>query len=80
MPSIDRESPTAIYQQIANELRHDIKAGRYPPGSRLPSETDLMHRFGVARMTARKAVKVLADEGLAQIVRGRGAWVIRAAA
>lgn len=34
-----------------------------------------MQRYEVARLTARKAVRVLADEGLVEIVQGRGAYV-----
>jgi DNA-binding GntR family transcriptional regulator len=44
----------------------------------LPSEPHLMQELGVARETARKAVRVLRDEGLVQIVQGRGAFVISA--
>jgi hypothetical protein len=41
----------------------------------VPSETQLMQRYGVARLTARKAVRVLAGEGLVEVVPGRGAYV-----
>ena len=37
-----------------------------------------MQRYEVARLTARKAVRVLADEGLVEVVPGRGAYVIPA--
>lgn len=52
-----------------------IGRGDYAPGRPIPSETRLMQEHGVARLTARKAVRVLADEGLVEVVRGRGAYV-----
>jgi DNA-binding GntR family transcriptional regulator len=79
-PMINRDGKVPIYQQIANELRHGIRTGRYPGGTRLPSETELMELHHVARLTARKARNVLAEEGLVEIVQGRGAFVIDAAA
>ena len=73
--SIDRDGPTPVYLQLAAILRARIEAGDYPPGRALPSETTLMQEHGLARETVRKAVRVLRDEGLVQIVQGRGAYV-----
>jgi GntR family transcriptional regulator len=74
--SIDRDGPTPVYVQLAAILRARIDAGDYAPGRALPSETTLMQEHGLARETVRKAVRVLRDEGLVQIVQGRGAYVI----
>jgi GntR family transcriptional regulator len=73
--SIDRDGPTPVYLQLAAILRARIEAGEIPPGRALPSETTLMGEYGLARETVRKAVRVLRDEGLVQIVQGRGAFV-----
>jgi GntR family transcriptional regulator len=75
--SIDRNGPTPVYLQLAAILRARIESGEYPPGRALPSETTLMQEHGLARETARKAVRVLRDEDLVQIVQGRGAYVIQ---
>jgi DNA-binding GntR family transcriptional regulator len=72
---IDRGSIVPIYQQIADALRLGISTGKYPPGRALPSETELADQLGVARLTVRKAVRVLAEEGLVAVVKGRGAFV-----
>jgi GntR family transcriptional regulator len=70
----------ARHEQIADELRSEINHGRYPVGSRLPSESELSTRHGVARGTVRQAVAALSAEGLIgsrqgarHVVLGRGA-------
>jgi len=64
-----------VYLQLASILRTQIAAGQYAPGRAIPSETRLMQEHGLARETVRKAVRVLADEGLVEVVRGRGVFV-----
>jgi GntR family transcriptional regulator len=66
---------TPRYRQIAAELRSAIERGEYPPGTRLPGENALMQEYGVARMTARQALAVLINEGLAVSRKGAGVFV-----
>lgn len=73
--TVDHEGKTPLYLQIAAILRDAIESGAYQPGRPIPSETQLMQEHGVARLTARKAVRVLAGEGLVEVVPGRGAYV-----
>jgi GntR family transcriptional regulator len=47
------------------------------PGSAAPSERELVHRFGVARMTVRQAMDALVVEGLLERIPGRGTFVAR---
>ncbi|MET9648701.1 MULTISPECIES: GntR family transcriptional regulator [unclassified Streptomyces] len=63
------------YQRIADELRTAIQAGAFAPGDRLPGENDLMTTYEVARMTARQALSVLRNEGLAEARKGAGVFV-----
>jgi len=63
------------YQRIADSLREAIQSGEYGPGDRLPGENDLMAEYGVARMTARQALGVLKDEGVAESRKGAGVFV-----
>ncbi|MFC9161907.1 GntR family transcriptional regulator [Streptomyces fungicidicus] len=63
------------YQRIADSLREAIQSGEYGPGDRLPGENDLMAAHGVARMTARQALGVLRDEGIAEARKGAGVFV-----
>ena len=73
--TVDHEGKTPLYLQIAAILRDAIERGDYPSGRPIPSETRLMQEHGVARLTARKAVRVLVNEGLVEVVQGRGAYV-----
>ncbi|HZC63001.1 MAG TPA: winged helix-turn-helix domain-containing protein [Streptosporangiaceae bacterium] len=73
--TVDHDGKVPVYLQIAAILRDAIARGDYPPGRAVPSESRLMQEHGVARLTARKAVRVLAEEGLVEVVPGRGAYV-----
>jgi DNA-binding GntR family transcriptional regulator len=75
--TIDHHGPQPVYQQIAAILRAQIEARELVPDRPIPSEATLMQRYGVARETARKAVRVLVGEGLVYVVQGRGAYVAR---
>ena len=63
------------YRQVAAILRARIEAGELAPKQRLPSIADLVQECGIARTTASKALRVLADEGLAEVVPGWGTYV-----
>lgn len=64
-----------LWRQIERTLTAEIGEGRYPPGSRLPSEADLARRFGVNRHTVRRALAVMQDNGLVMARRGAGVFV-----
>lgn len=63
------------YQRIADALRERIDAGEFRPGDRLPGENELMAAYEVARMTARQALGVLINEGVAESRRGAGVYL-----
>ncbi|MEU0480585.1 GntR family transcriptional regulator [Streptosporangium sp. NPDC006013] len=64
-----------IYRRIADGLREAILSGDLRDGDRLPGENALMARHGIARATARQALSVLINEGLAVPKRGSGVYV-----
>jgi DNA-binding GntR family transcriptional regulator len=74
-PAVDHESATPVYRQVAAILRGRIEAGTYQPGRRLPSVRDLVQEFGIAQLTARKALRVLVDDGIAEMSPGMGTYV-----
>ena len=59
-----------LYRQLADRFRDDIASGVFAPGSRLPSLDQIASDHCVNRLTARKAIGALVDEGL--IVRRHG--------
>ena len=73
--AIDPTSDRAIYRQIADHLRASVARGHLRSGEQLPSESQLMEHYGVARMTIRNALRVLQDEGLITAEHGRGVYV-----
>jgi len=74
-PSIDSADPRAVYQRIAHDLRTQILSGDLPPGSALPSETELVRRYGSSRGPVRQAISLLRSEGLIDSHQGRGVFV-----
>lgn len=63
------------YLQLADILRDSIHTGDIPPGGKLPSEPDLVERYGLGRTTVRAALAVLRNEGLVISQRGVGTRV-----
>ena len=63
------------YRQILEKLQDDISSGRYKPGKRLPSEAELVRRFGACRMTVFRAMRELQSLGLVTRRVGSGTFV-----
>lgn len=75
----DEKSSQPKYLQIVESVRKSIEAGRYRNGVRLPSEAELVRRFGVSRMTAVKAMQHLQREGLLVRRTGSGTYAAESA-
>jgi DNA-binding FadR family transcriptional regulator len=63
------------YEQVADLLAADIRAGRLVPGERLPSERDLARRLEVGRASVREAIAALQVAGLVETRPGSGTFV-----
>jgi len=72
---IDHESAIPVYRQVAAVLRSRIEDGTYQPGRRLPSITALVQEFGIAQLTARKALHLLVVDEVAEMTPGMGTYV-----
>jgi DNA-binding GntR family transcriptional regulator len=72
---IDHDAAEFPFLQLAAILRERITSGEYPPGRKIPPITELEEESGLSTMTVRRAVKVLAGEGLVHTVPGRGTFV-----
>lgn len=70
------ESGKPLYEQLRRALRRDILSGTYPPGTQLPSETELGRRYSVSRITVRRAVQELSQEGILVRIQGKGTFVL----
>jgi GntR family transcriptional regulator len=68
----ERESDRPLYRRLADELRARIASGEFPPGSLLPSESELAVASGMSRDTVRDALALLRAEGLVTTRRGQG--------
>jgi GntR family transcriptional regulator len=67
----------ALYSQVADRLRAQILRGQLAPGERLGTETELTAELGISRVTLRKAISVLREEGLVVSRQGVGTFVQR---
>lgn len=63
------------YRRLIRLIRDDIRAGKYPPGSLLPSENRLVQIHEIGRDTVRSALAVLRSTGEVVTVRGMGTRV-----
>lgn len=74
-PDLDRRSPLPKYHQMKEILKSWISSGRYSPQDRFPSERELEAHFKVSRMTIRRAVTELVEEGYLYREQGRGCFI-----
>jgi DNA-binding FadR family transcriptional regulator len=63
------------YEQVADRIAADIRAGRLAPGERLPSERDLARRLKVGRASVREAIASLQMAGMIETRPGSGSFV-----
>lgn len=73
---LDRSDPTLLHEQVAAEIRRAIAEGEAGPGERIPPARDLAAELGVNTNTVLRALRVLRDEGLVEMGRGRSIRVI----
>ncbi len=64
-----------LYHEVLDQLIEAVSSGEYPPGSQLPSEREMMLRFGVGRPAIREAMMTLQQMGLLRISHGERARV-----
>lgn len=73
--NVVRADPTPLYLQLAAALRDHIATGETRPGGALPSERDLSVLTGLSRVTVRKGIDRLIDEGVLVRRQGSGTFV-----
>jgi GntR family transcriptional regulator len=65
-----------LYGKVEEALASEIAQGELRPGDQLPSEDQLLDRFGVSRITVRRAIQTLIQPRLVEIRRGHGTYVL----
>ncbi|MFN0191800.1 MAG: histidine utilization repressor [Aestuariivirga sp.] len=68
-------SAQPLYARLKDHVMNRIRAGDWKAGRRVPSENELVQRFGVSRMTANRALRELTADGYLDRVPGVGTFV-----
>ena len=69
--SVDRTEATPLHEQVAAEIRRAIAEGEAGPGDRIPQAKDMAAVLGVNTNTVLRALRLLREEGLLELGRGR---------
>lgn len=64
-----------VYMVIVEDIRQMINSGKLKPGDDIPSETALCNEYATSRMTVRKGLSILANEGYIYSIPGKGYYV-----
>jgi GntR family transcriptional regulator len=72
---IDRNISVPAYQQVAEHIKSQILNGKLSAGGRLPPESELIHGSNLSRVTIRKGLEILENEGLVERKQGLGTFV-----
>ncbi|WP_040207418.1 GntR family transcriptional regulator [Neobacillus jeddahensis] len=73
--SVKVESPVFLYDQVKAGIIEMINKGEWGSGQKLPNEKSLCDTFNTSRITIRRALKELANEGAIEIIHGKGTFV-----
>ncbi|MBB6098363.1 GntR family frlABCD operon transcriptional regulator [Deinobacterium chartae] len=72
---LHRNNQNPLYLQLKQVIKTDILKGRYRPGDMLPPEPQLCREYEVSRITVRRAISELEDEGILEKKQGKGTFV-----
>lgn len=75
MKELDTNNAVPLYEQLRIALRERLESQALAPGERLPSEAQLCQKYGVSRITVRRAVDDLVEEGYLERRQGKGTFV-----
>lgn len=82
LPVIESEFPVSgdrsslpLYERVKEQIKEKIASGQWLTNHRIPSENEMVDMLGVSRMTANRALRELATEGVIVRVQGRGSFV-----
>lgn len=75
----DPTDPRPIYRQIAAQIQSQVESGDIPAGEKLPTAVNLAKTLNLNRNTVLEAYRLLRDEKVIELRRGRGAIVVKKA-
>ncbi|PUU87380.1 MAG: GntR family transcriptional regulator, partial [Halanaerobium sp.] len=75
MQEINKNSPLPLYYQLKESILNAVKNKEFEVGERLPSERELAEYHNISRMTVKKAVDILVDNGYLIRKQGSGTFV-----
>lgn len=70
-------SQSPLYLQIKQSLEEDIRSGKIERAGRFPTEKELTEKFGVSRITVRKAFSELESDGIITRIPGKGTFFLK---
>ncbi len=73
--NLDRNSTTSLFAQVEANIRSSIEEGIYKPGEKLPTEIELIKTYDVSRITIRRAIENLTQDGILEKKQGKGTFV-----
>ena len=75
MNELDPQSIVPLYKQLKDLLLQEIKEGIYKANQKIPTELELSEKYQISRMTVRKALAELVEEGVLAKKQGKGTFV-----
>ncbi|MFC7393965.1 GntR family transcriptional regulator [Scopulibacillus cellulosilyticus] len=72
---LNADSAQPLYEQLKSIIKEEISRGVYKYGDRIPTEIELCEKYGVSRITARRAVSDLVEENILDRQQGKGTFV-----
>lgn len=75
MDKINKDSVIPVYYQLAKILERQICEGKLQPGETLPTEHEFSAKYGISRMTVRRAISELITAGMVYAQKGKGTFV-----
>ena len=77
LKALDRNDYKPLYAQLGDNLIEYIESNGLKPGDPIPSENELIRRYGISSVTVRLAMQRLATEGIINRIQGKGTFVAK---
>ena len=72
---LDKESTVSLYIQLMHVIKEQIHNGTYLEGEQIPTEGELSKMYNISRITIRRAIEELCQQGYLKKIQGKGTFV-----